>query len=338
VAKFHGAVIRLSQSAPIYIPSAMSAFANFHIFLPLTAGLILGGVGMKLFADSGPGAKGSPEAAVTRLEVELKKAQNRITELEASGRTGRPGRTLTDGLRELTEDIRAGRPVSPDDIFQKCQPLIGALAPLFERIRVREAEKMADSLAGEMIRKYGLDPSQQATLKQWFKQKAEDDAKAWTDLVSRKGTSLQDLAKEARNVRPDRGIDSVMETMLTGDKLADFKTQRANEKAERIQQQTDMRVERIDGIVGLDATQRDQVFGIMARQSPDYDSSVKLEGAAGDIAAAGQGTPEEATLAVLRPDQREKYQAEKQKRREAAAKDLEAIGLSLPSNWDPLDP
>ncbi|MFD0892934.1 hypothetical protein KBB96_16060 [Luteolibacter ambystomatis] len=307
-------------------------------FVPLAAGLLIGGAGVKLFADSQPGAEGTPEAAVTRLETELKSARNRITELEASGRTGRPGRTLTDGLRDLADDIRAGRPVSPDDIFRQCQPLIGTLAPLFERIRVREAEKMADSLAGEMIRRYGLDPAQQATLKQWFKQKAEDDAKAWTDLVSRKGTSLQDLAKEARNVRPDRGLDSVMEPMLTGDKLATFKTQRATEKAERIQRDADMRVERIDGIVGLDAGQRDQVFGIMARQSPDYDSSVKLEGAAGDIAASGKGTPEEATLAVLRPDQREKYLAEKQHRREEAAKDLQAIGLTLPPNWDPLDP
>ncbi|BCU76731.1 hypothetical protein llg_14460 [Luteolibacter sp. LG18] len=306
--------------------------------MPLVAGLVIGGAGVGLFAGSHPGAEGTPEAQVTRLEVELKSARNRITELEASGRTGRPGRTVSDGLRELAEDIRAGRPVSPDDIFQKCQPLIGTLAPLFERIRVREAEKIADSLAGEMIRKYGLDPGQQAALKRWFEQKAEADAKAWTDLVSRKGTSLQDLAKEARNVRPDQGLDSVMETMLSGDKLAAFKTQRATEKAERIQQEADMRVERIDSIVELDASQRDQVFGIMARQSPDYDASVKLEGAAGDIATIGKGTPEEATLAALRPEQQEKYLAEKQRRRQEAAKDLEAIGLSLPANWDPLDP
>ncbi|MGC4016233.1 MAG: hypothetical protein QM755_17180 [Luteolibacter sp.] len=312
--------------------------AALRSFVPLVVGLLIGGAGVGLFVGSQPGEEGSPEARITKLEAELKSARNRVTELEASGRTGRPGRDLTDGLRELTEDIRAGRPVSPDDIFQKFQPLIGALGPLFERIRVREAEKVADSLAGEMIRRYGLDPSQQETLKRWFQQKAEDDAKAWTELVSRKGTSLQDLEKAMRDVRPDRGLDSVMEPMLSGDKLAAFKNQRATEKAERVQQQADMRVERIDSIVGLDSTQRDQVFGIMARQSPDYDASLRLEGGAGEIASSSAGgSSEDATLAVLRPDQREKYLAEKQRRRESAAKDLESIGLSLPSNWDPLD-
>ena len=76
----------------------------------------------------------------------------------------------------------------------------------------------------------------------------------------------------------------------------------------------------------------------MARGSRDYDPAMMLEGAAGgNIAASPAGTGRESVLSVLRPEQRAVYEAERQRRREEAAKDMEAIGLTLPENWDMLD-
>ena len=67
----------------------------------------------------------------------------------------------------------------------------------------------------------------------------------------------------------------------------------------------DGKTQRLDRIVGLDDSQRDQVFGIMARGSSDYDPTMMLEGAAGgNIAASPAGTGRDAVLSVLRPDQR----------------------------------
>ena len=90
-----------------------------------------------------PGAEGSPEERATWLEVELKKAQNRIAALEAADPRGRrkPGRTFADGARNIAEDIRDGRPVSPDDLFRATQPLLRDLSPLFDRMRVREERR-----------------------------------------------------------------------------------------------------------------------------------------------------------------------------------------------------
>ncbi len=316
----------------------MSPTSSLKSFFLLAAGLLVGGAGAVLFRDSLPGAEGSPEQQARSLESDLKRAQIRIAELEAANpRASRPGQTVSDGLRGLAEDIRDGKPVSPDDVFRRTQPLLRDLAPLFERIRIRGSEAMAESMAGELTRKYNLTPAQQENLKKWFAQKAEDDAKDWTDLVSRKGTTLDDLARESRNQRPDQGLDAFMETTLSGEKLATFKSERATQKAERIQQEADMRVERLSSIVQLDDTQRDQVFGIMARNSPEYDASIKLEGAAGDIGNLPSGSREEATLSVLRPEQREAYLAERQSRRDAAEKDMRAIGLTLPESWNFLD-
>jgi hypothetical protein len=79
------------------------------------------------------------------------------------------------------------------------------------------------------------------------------------------------------------------------------------------------------------------VFGIMARSSPDYDSSITLNGALGPIGATPGGDPHEAMLTVLTPDQRVRYDAERQRRRTQAAKDMAAVGLTLPHNWEFLD-
>lgn len=316
----------------------MQIFQSLRPMIPLVVGLVLGGIGVTLFRNSMPAAAGSPEERAQKLEHDLKRANLRIAALEESVPESRrrPTQTVTDRLRDLGENIRDGRPVSPDDIFRASQPLLRDLAPLFDRMRVREGQRTIDSRVGEMARKYNLNASQQESLKQWFRQKAEDDAKAWTALVMQDGTRIEDLMRASRDARPDEGLDRFMENMLSGQDLAKFKAERINEKAQRVQQFADMKVERLNNIVSLDAEQTDKVFGIMARSSKDYDPALRIEGADGQ-ALSSAGDSREAMLSVLRPEQRAAYDAEQKRRRDEASKDLEAIGLKLPAEWDPLD-
>jgi hypothetical protein len=325
--------------------------ASLRSFLPLVVGLAVGGVGATLFRDSLPGAKGSPEERVQQLEVELKKARNRLAALEAEttggdAQTGgkvdahgrvRRGPTLADGARGLAEKIRAGQPVSPEDIFRASQPLIRDLAPLFDRMRLKQQREIIDTMSGELARKYQLMPEQQATLRSWFERRAEEEAKRWAAMLGSEGTRLEDVVRATHDVRMDEGIETVMQGVLSPEKFSAFKTERLQERAERLQKQADRKVQRLDGIVGLDEAQRDQVFGIMARGSREYDPAMVLEGAGGPIAATPAGDPKAAMLAVLTPDQRAKYEVERQRQRERASKDLEAIGLTLPADWDLLD-
>lgn len=299
--------------------------------------------------QSMPGAEGSPEERANRLENELKKAQNRLAELEAKmGGVTKDGvlqriagvhdrRALTDGARDIAEALRDGRPVSPEDIFKASQPLMKTLAPLFDRMRVRDQKQLIDSLTGEFARKYDLGPQQQQWLKQWFENKSKEEAKAWSEMIGREGTTLEDVMKASRNVRPDAGIDTFMPTILHGEKLDQFRSERLAERAQRVESDADRRVQRLDSVVGLDEAQRDQVFGIMARSSKDYDPQMAIEGTGGQISSAPTGNPQEAMLYVLRPEQRAAYDAERKRRRTEAAKDLEAIGLTLPPNWDMFD-
>lgn len=318
----------------------MSLAQTLRSVVPLIIGLVVGGVGVSLFTDSLTGDKGSPEERVAKLEVQLKESQNRVVALEASGGTDRFGdtrRNLADGARGLTDKLRSGQPVSPDDIFRATKPFMRDLAPLFDRIRLRDQRKRIDSMTGELARKYNLTEQQQTALKVWFDGKAQEEAKRWTDLLGRDDTGLEQMMRAARDVRPDEGLDKFMEGVLSGDKLTAFKTERMTERAERLQRETDMKVQRLDSLVKLDDGQRDKVFAVMARNSRDYDPSMALEGTTGELSATPVGNKQAAMLAILTPDQRATYDGERQRRREEAEKDMQAIGMTLPPNWEMLD-
>jgi len=312
---------------------------SLRSIIPLVIGLAVGCVGAILFGDSMTGEPGSPEEKLAKKEVELKKLQNKLAVLEADprARRNRPGRTISDGARDIAENIREGKPVTPDDVLRVMQPMLRDLAPLFDRMRVKEEKQMVERMSGEIARKYDLSPSQNEALKRWFTAKSEENARNWTALISQEGTRMEDVIKASREVRADDGLDQFMEGTLSGEKLTRFRTERMAERAERVQNYADSRTQRLDSIVKLDDGQRDRVFGIMATSSNDYDPAMKLEGGVSEISASRGGNKQEALLSVLRPDQREAYDADRMRRREEAEKDLEAIGLSMPADWDPLE-
>lgn len=325
--------------SPIPPFSAMPIPASLRSLFPLASGLVVGGVGATMFLQSMPGAEGSPEARAAKLEVELKKAQDRITRLEAkepAGRT-RPGQTFADKARTIAEDIRAGRPVNPEDIFRAAQPLLRDMAPLFDRMRLKQQREMVDRMTGEFARKYDLSPEGRETLRKWFDWKMNMEAKRWTDLMATDGIRIQDMMRASKDIRVDEGLEPVMAGILPPEKLATFTAERKAERAQKVQQEADMKVQRLDGIVKLDDSQRERVFGIMARGSKDYEPTMILEGESGVIGATPGGDRQAAMLAVLRPEQRAAYAAEQKRRRDEAEKNMEAVGLSLPPDWQMLD-
>ena len=309
-------------------------------YLFLAIGLLVGGAGAILFLQSMPPKEGSAEERATKLEVELKTAQNRVAALEGADPRGRkrPGRTVKDGIRSIADDYRDGKPITPDDVFRTFQPVIRDLSPIFERMRAKEQQRKVDAMAGELGRKYSLTEAQQESLKKWLDQKAVDDAKSYTDLISQEGTKLEDLGKAAYEFRLDDGLDQFMEKTLSQDKLATFKSERMLEKVGKVQEEADTKVSRLDSIVGLDDTQRGQIFGVMARGARDFDPTMQFEGLGTDSGALTTGkSKQEAVLSVLNPTQREAYKAEKERQRAVAQKEMSELGLSLPADWDPLE-
>jgi len=309
--------------------------------IPLAIGLAVGIAGAVLVSQSMPPKEGSAEERATKLEAELKTAQNRVAALEGADPRDRkrPGRTVKDGMRSIADDYRDGKPITPDDVFRTFQPVIRDLSPIFERMRAREQQRRVDAMAGELARKYSLTGLQQESLEKWLAQKAADDAKLYTDLISQEGTRLEDIGKASYEFRLDDGLDQFMASTLTGDKLATFKSDRMLENVGKVQQEADMKVSRLDAVVGLDETQRGQIFGVMARGARDFDPAMQFEGLGTDSGAITSGkSKQEAILSVLTPQQRDAYQADREKQRAAAQKEMEQIGLTLPADWSGRDP
>jgi len=316
----------------------MNSPSALRSVLPLGIGLVVGALGAWLFVTSRPGVEGSPEARVQTLEAELQRAQTRIAALEeGKPRTSKTSsQTVFDRGREIAERMREGRPVSSEDLYQAVRPLLRDFSPLFERMMDQQARREADTRIGELARTYDLSPSQQDTLKEWFSSKARADHRRWSDVVARDDSRYVDMVRALRSIRPDDGLDPVMEGMLSGPKLEAFKADRLEQRAQRVQQYADLQVQRINDIVHLDAAQTDQLFGIMAQSSPDYDPSIRLEGSTGEITPNGL-KPREAMLTILRPDQRAAYEASRQRRFEEISREMNALGVTMPENWDELE-
>ena len=313
----------------------MSPTQSLRTALPLVIGLALGGLGVGLFQHSRPGEAGSPEKQIQHLESELQQARTRIAALEETRpRSSRsPAQTAYDRGREIAQRLREGRTVSSDDLFRAAQPLLRDLSPLFERIAEQKFKQQADSLIGELARKYDLNPNQQDTLQQWFSEKSRADRKKWNDLISSDDTTYLQLVKSMRNDRTDDGLDPVMESLLQGPQLEAFKAERLEERSQRVQQYADRQVQRINNIVRLDPAQTDRLFGIMAQSSPDYDASIRLEGATGEIAPANMH-PRDALKSVLRPDQLAEYEADRERRFMEVSREMNKLGVQLPADWD----
>lgn len=310
--------------------------------VPLVAGLAVGVAGAILFLQSMPPPAGSPEERIGKLEAQLKTANNRVAALEAADPRGRkrPGRTLADGARGIAEDFRDGKPVSPDDVLRAMQPFIRDMSPILERMRNKDMQRQSDSMAGELARKYSLTPAQQESLQKWLRTRAEEESKRYVDLISQSGITADELGKAQRDIRLDDGLDTFMERTLSGEKLAAFRTQHMLEKVDRVQGEADMKVERLNQIVQLDETQQGQVFGMMARGAHDFEPGMSFEGLGTDTAPLATGASRnDALMKILKPEQRATYQAELDRRREDARKNLAEMGLSLPdgANFDPLD-
>ena len=308
--------------------------------IPLVVGLAVGIAGAVLFLQSMPPKEGSAEERLAKMEVDLKKANNRVAALEAADPNGRrkPGRTLADGARGIAENFRDGKPVTPDDLFHAFQPFMRDFSPIFERMRAKEQQRKVDAMAGELARKYSLTEVQQESLRKWLDQRALEESKQYTNLMTQEGTKLSDVGKAAYEFKLDDGLDQFMANTLSGDKLATFKSERMLEKVGKVQQEADMKVSRLDAIVGLDDTQRGQIFGVMARGARDFDPAMQFEGLGTDTGALTSGqSKQQAILSVLTPAQREAYQAQREAKRVEAQKEMESIGLSLPADWENID-
>ena len=315
---------------------------NVQTAIALAAGFIIGIVGALLFRDSMPPPAGSAEARVESLNSELTRARSRIAKLETLVPKNEPGTAdkARTAAADILDDLKHGRPVDADLIFQRVKPVLRDLAPVFNNLRRKEQRKEFARIAAHMSEAYHLNDAQRQALEQWLAERDIQDAAAFSAIAYAEHTTLEDMIRATKYQRPERALDEFMERTLTGSERQRYQTDRVMERTQKVENEANNRVSRLHQVVQLDDAQQDRVFSIMARSSPDFVPGTQLDIAVGNdqrAIAPGQDR-ERAILDVLRPDQRQQYEAYRARQRAEAEREAAEVGIKLPANWDLFEP
>jgi hypothetical protein len=322
-----------------HLQNAWNTLRMIRNALLLLLGLTIGVAASFLIRGSMLPADGTPEAQILSLETELRDTRLRLAKIDPNQARQREdiNGALSAGARAALDDLKAGRPVDMNNIYQALKPIMRDLSPIFDKMRRRDERRHFEHLAGEMQRKYKLSAPQQEALKVWLKDRADRNADEFKKVAFDPNTRFEDLAKAGRGNRPSDGLDGFMETQLQSPMLETFRRDRLTERANRVQNEADGKVERLHQTVNLDEAQKDQVFSIMARSSQDFDPTMQLEGVSADTPVVGRDGRDEAIRQVLRPDQQTSYDNWKIERRTKAEIEANEMGFQLPANWDSLN-
>lgn len=300
-------------------------------------GLVVGALGTTLFQRSLPPPAGTEAEKIAELERTLERDRLRIAALEATEANAatRREKLAASGRRSIFDDLKAGRPVDLNDMFNASKPFLHEVSPLFERLRRLESKQRIERAVADLTQRYDLTESQQESLKQWLDDQAIKESGKIAEVTGRADSTLMDYAKAHHDFHSMEEVDSFMQQTLQGEALAEYQKERLAERVNRVQYEAERRVEQLDAMVGLDEAQQDQVFALMARGSKDFDPSMQFEGLGNDRAAIPPGqSRDDAILAVLRPEQRTTYEAGRQHARDEATREMAEVGIKLPDDWD----
>ena len=303
----------------------------------LIVGVAIGVAGGVMFSKSLAPEQGSVEETLEIRTRELAQANGRIRALIDDGARDRK-RTVKDGMRDVMGRIRRGEEVSFDDIWLTMRPWMRDMEPLFERMRQLNEDEFADRMVGEWAGDYSLSASEKERLRDWFKERSRKRAEAFSEVVRSNESGFVDFVQATEyDWRDAEGAEDLMEEMLDGDELREFKDKRLSKRYESVQDESYRNLNRLDEIVGLDPDQHGKAFGLMMRSSEDYQEGMEFEGM--DL---GQGKLDrdgrwEAIDQILRADQREQLDAYREEKKADAEREMAKVGLSLPKNWELLE-
>ncbi|MBK8092873.1 MAG: hypothetical protein IPK32_13040 [Verrucomicrobiaceae bacterium] len=306
--------------------------------IALLTGLLIGGTAVVFFQASLPPPEGSAEEKAELLKSELTKAQSRIAKLEAQIPT-KPAdlaAAARGGAADILEDLKHGRPVDLDRLYQRLKPALRDLAPVMAHLRMREQKKEFARIAAHMGEAYHLNETQQKALQVWLAERAIADAETFNQVAFGENSRMEDILKAMKLQKPKKGLDDFMERTLTGSEKQRYTADRLVERTTAIENEANNRLQRLHQAVPLDEAQQDKVFAIMARSSPDFDPNTKLGISVGnDMSGIRPGADREsAIMSVLTADQRRQYEAYRQRQRSEAERNATEMGIKLPADWD----
>jgi transcriptional regulator len=264
----------------------------------LIMGLSVGALAVAVLRSSGPTAEESAkqelaeaQAKISELEQQKAKAledaekskalaskavMQPVSELNKSPDENDTAAKLDDATPEPAEDDPAAQFAK---LFNSKEAR--SLMKQFSGAAVNMMEKRAGDEIAKYKDKYQLTDDQMSTLQAKLSEKLKEGTEKFTSSLDNENKSVQEIMQEqGQNWRnQEEEIAGIMKETLTEEQYGDFEHDMLAERAQRVERNSSRQLNRLDSQLNLDETQKDQVFGILVENSPDYDSAMKVEGA-----------------------------------------------------------
>jgi len=182
----------------------------------------------------------------------------------------------------------------------------------FSAAMTKGADRWIEGAVNEYGEKLNLTDAQSASIKGRMASLMEDSSKQFQSELDDESRSMQEIMESQgdfwRNNEDE--IEGILKEELSSEQFEQFERLQLEEDTENIQRRANWELGAIDRELDLTEAQEDQVFGILVRQSDDYDDSMAIEGIETDLPAAALAedvSKEDAIRSVLTPEQTETY-------------------------------
>jgi Spy/CpxP family protein refolding chaperone len=204
--------------------------------------------------------------------------------------------------------------LNPEDAFAQIlnSPQARSLMKQMAGAMTRGADRMIEGAVNEYGEKLNLTEAQSASIKAKMASLMEESSKKFQSELDDDSRSMREIMESQgdfwRNNEED--IEGILKEELSAEQFEQFERLQLEEDTENIQRRANWELGAIDRALDLSEAQEDQVFGILVRQSDDYDASMAIEGIETDLppaAIADDVSKEDAIRSVLTPEQTETY-------------------------------
>ena len=292
------------------------------ILIALTVGIILGGGAMFVWSESRAGdADRDFTAALEKRDADLARAKS-----DFAG-----ARSAADSLRK--QFAAAGLDQSPvqenqldiQRLLNDARPLMKSLALMFGEQRKKMTERFIKGMAEKLAEQMGLTEEQTEGMIAHFLKLDEENFAKIKAMLDRPLTIL-DVFTVMKDMNPQKSMDDYVMTKLTDEQKQSWEKQKLETKAQQLERTATRQLDRMSAL-NLDEQQKDQVFDILVKKNPQYDSSLSVEGIETGIAPVNDGkSQDEAIAALLREDQMEEWNKIQERQANEKKRMTDALG------------
>ncbi|MFP6872320.1 MAG: hypothetical protein VCA55_02330, partial [Verrucomicrobiales bacterium] len=172
--------------------------------------------------------------------------------------------------------------INPEDAIAEIfnSPQARSLMKQFAGAMSRGADRWIAGAVNDYKDKLGLTDAQADSIKAKMAGLMEESSKKFQGDLDDSDRSLQEIMESQGDFwrTNEEAIEEILKEELTADQFAQFEREQLEEDTERVQGRANWELGRLDQALELSEAQEDQVFGILVRQSDDYDESMAIEG------------------------------------------------------------